>query len=139
MSEHARRRPLRSIDTPLGEFELLDGGVIFWTVAFGTVLDEATATEAYAAVRELASGGPVAIIGDARGLGFADRKARDLLASSQIDGRVGTGVIVGNPVVRFLAKQYARRVGSQRPFRVFDSETDAIEWGVRLVRNAGEG
>ena len=136
MIEGAGRRPLESIDTPLGRFDLLDGGVIFWTVAIGTVLDEATAAAAYDAVRALASGGPVAIIADARGLGFADRTARDLLAASRIEGRVGTGVIVGNPVVRFLAGQYARRIGSERPYRIFDSEAAALDWAADLVRDA---
>jgi hypothetical protein len=111
--------------------------VIFWTVAFGTVLDETTAREAYEATSGLASGGPVAIIGDARGLGFADRASRDLLAASDIEGRVGAGVIVGNPVVRLLAGQYARRIGSERPFRILASEAAAIAWAADLVRQSG--
>lgn len=128
--------PLQRIETPLGPFELLEGGVVFWTVAGGTVLDERTAVEAYDAVRALASGEPIAIIGDARGLGFADRKARDLLADSRIEGRVATGVIVANPVIRFLANQYAKQIGDKRAFRVFGSTHDAINWGAEQVRLA---
>ena len=135
MAEASSRRNIGRIETDLGPFELLEGGVIFWTVSFGTVLDEVTAKKAYEAVAALASGDPVAIIGDARGLGFADRKSRELLAASEIPGRVATGVIVSNAVVRFLANQYAKQVGD-RPFRVFGSETDAIEWGLAQVAAA---
>ena len=135
--EHVTRsRALSSIDTPLGQFELLEGGVIFWTVALGTVLDERTARQAYDSVAALASGEPIAIIGDARGLGFADRKSRDLLAASQIPGRVATGVIVSSAVIRVLANHYAKQVGD-RPFQVFSSEADAIEWGVEQVAVSG--
>ena len=125
--EHVTRsRALRTIDTPLGQFELLQGGVIFWTVALVTVLDERMAKQAYASVGALAPGDPVSIIGDARGLGFADRKSRDVLAASEIPGRVATGVIVSSAVIRVLANQYAKQVGD-RPFRVFSSEAEAIE------------
>jgi hypothetical protein len=138
VEETPRRRALKSIDTPLGTFELLEGNVIFWTVALGTVLDERTAREAYASVGALASGEPVAIIGDARGLGFADRKARDVLAASEIPGRVATGVIVSSAVIRVLANQYAKQVGD-RPFQVFSSEADAIEWGLEQVQQVSNG
>lgn len=135
MAEATSRRSIGRIVTDLGTFELLEGGVIFWTVSLGTVLDEETAQKAYEAVAALASGAPVAIIGDARGLGFADRKSRDLLAASEIPGRVATGVIASNAVVQFLANQYAKLV-RDRPFRVFGSETDAIEWGLQQVEAA---
>jgi hypothetical protein len=138
VNEDHRPRPLQTIDTPLGLFELLEGGVIFWTVSLGTVLNAQTAEEAYASVNALASGDPVAIFGDARGLGFADYRARRMLAESEIDGRVATGIVVSNRVIRFLANQYARQVGRTRPVRVFDVPAEAIEWGAEKVRMAVE-
>lgn len=132
------RHVLEGIETQLGRFELLDRGVVFWTVALGTVLDEQTAQSAYESVAGLASGQPIAIIGDARGLGFADRKARDVLAASEIPGRVATGVIVSSAVIRVLANQYAKQIGD-RPFRVFSSEAEAIAWGREQVALATEG
>lgn len=128
------RRSLETIETSLGPFELLEGGVIFWTVSPGTVLNEETARAAYASVSALASGDPVAIIGDARGLGFADFRARRMLADSEIDGRVATGVVVSNRVIRFLANQYAKQVGRTRTIRIFDMPAEAIEWGAEHVR-----
>lgn len=137
MREEHERLPLRSLETALGTFELLEGGVLFWTVEVGTFLDETAAREAYAAVNALAPGDPIAIIGDARRLGFADRHARDLLASSEIEGRVATGVIVASRPIRFLANQYAKQVGD-RAFEVFESESEAIAWGAERVRAASQ-
>lgn len=132
MNPGSNRHVLESIETQLGTFELLEGGVIFWTVALGTVLDERAAKAAYDSVAALASGQPIAIIGDARGLGFADRKSRDLLAASDIPGRVATGVIVSSAIIRVLANQYAKQVGD-RPFLIFSSEAEAIAWGMKQV------
>ncbi len=137
--ERNGRTVLQSIETPLGPFERLEGGVIFWTVSLGTVLDEDTAQRAYDAVVALAPGDPVAIIGDARALGFADFRARKLLSESEIHGRVATGVVVSNRVIRFLADQYAKQVGRTRTIRVFDDPGQAIEWGAAEVRRAEEG
>jgi hypothetical protein len=75
----------------------------------------------------------VAIIGDARNLGFADKDARSILAESEVPGRVATGVVISSPVVRVLANLYATQVGRRRPFRVFDSEQEAISWGAAQV------
>ena len=136
MNEVVRRRALKTIESPLGPFELLEGGVLFWTVSPGTYLDDQTAQEAYDAVNALAPGDPVAIIGDARELGFANRKAREMLSRSQIEGRVATGVIVSNPIIRFLANQYGRKVNETRLFKVFSTETDAISWAAEQVRRA---
>ena len=125
----------RPIDTGVGRFELRADGVIFWEVAFGSTINENSAREAAAAAKALASGKPVVIIADARGLGFADRKARDVFADAKIEGRVATGVIVSSRVVRYLAEQYARQTEGRRPFRIFDSEGDAIEWASEQLRS----
>jgi hypothetical protein len=138
MSAEPERTPLRSVETPLGRFDLLEGGVLFWTVSTGTVLDRTTAQEAYDTVNALAPGDPIAIIGDARGLGFADRGARELLANSSIEGRVATGVIASNRMIRFLANRYAKQVGD-RAFGVFDSEPEAIAWAAEQVQIASGG
>ncbi len=138
VAKHNGREVLQSIDTSLGPFELLEGGVIFWTVSLGTVLNEQTAREAYRSVSALASGEPVAIIGDARGLGFADYRARGMLADSEIEGRVATGIVVSSRVIRFLANQYAKQVSRTRTIQVFDRPSDAIEWGAEQVRLATE-
>ena len=138
MSTDEPRRSLRTIETPLGPFELLEGGVIFWTVSLGIVLNEETAREAYTAVTALTSGDPVAIIGDARGLGFADHRARRWLADSDVDGRVATGIVVSSRVIRFLANQYAKQVSRTRTIRIFDRPDEAIEWGAEQVRLAIE-
>lgn len=130
---------MRSVETSVGIFELLEGGVLFWTVSFGAVLDERTARHAYDAASALASGEPVAIVADARELGFANRRARELLGESQIEGRVATAVIVRGAVIRFLAEQYARRVGETRPFEIFEDEVEAIGWAIDRVRDAGTG
>lgn len=116
------------IHTGVGRFELRADGVIFWQVAFGSTIDENSAREAAAAAKTLASGRPVVIIADARGLGFADRKARDIFADTDIEGRLATGVIVSSRVVRYLAEQYGRQTAGKRPFRIFNSESEAIEW-----------
>ncbi len=133
------RSVLRTVETSLGPFELLDGGVIFWTVSHGTVLDEETARSAYESVASIAPGEPVAIIGDARGLGFADYRARKMLSESEIEGRVATGVVVSSRVIRFLANRYAAQVGSSRVICVFDDASEAIEWGAAQVRLADSG
>ena len=130
---------IRPIDTGVGRFELRADGVIFWRVAFGSTIDENSAREAAAAAKAMASGAPVVIIADARGLGFADRKAREVFADAEIEGRVATGVIVSSRVVRYLAEQYARQTEGKRPFRIFNSEREAIEWAsehLRSVRSA---
>ena len=126
----------RPIDTGVGRFELRSNGVIFWNVAFGSTIDENSAREAAAAAKALVSGDPVVIIADARGLGFADRKARDVFADADIGGRIATGVIVSSRVVRYLAEQYARQTEGKRPFRIFNSESDAIEWASDQLRHA---
>ena len=124
----------------MGRFELRDNGVIFWKVAFGSTLDENSAREAGAAAKALASGGPVVIVADARGLGFADRKARDVFAGTDIDGLVATGVIVSSRVVRYLAEQFARQTEGKRPFRIFRLENEAIHWaGDQLRRSRSVG
>lgn len=130
----------RPIETGVGRFELRASGVIFWKVAFGSTIDENSAREAAAAAKALASGAPMVIIADARGLGFADRKARDVFADAGIEGRIATGVIVSSRVVRYLAEQYARQTEGKRPFRIFNSESEAIEWAsdqLLSARSAG--
>lgn len=130
------RGDARVIETQVGRFELLEPGIIFWKVAFAATLDEDSAGEAAAAAKALASGQPVVILADARELGFADRKARDVFADSDIEGRVATAVIVSNRVVRYLAEQYARQTEGRRPFAVFNSERDAIDWAGEQLRRA---
>ena len=129
----------RPIETGVGRFELRADGVIFWSVSFGSTIDENSAREAAAAAKALASGEPVVIIADARQLGFADRKARDVFADAEIEGRVATGVIVSSRVVRYLAEQYARQTEGKRPFRIFNTESEAVTWAhdqLRRVRSA---
>ena len=65
---------------------------------------------------------------------FADRKARDVLAGTDIEGLVATGVIVSNRVVRYLAEQYARQTEGRRPFKIFNVESEAIEWANEQLR-----
>ncbi len=129
----------RPIDTGVGRFELRADGVIFWKVAFGSTIDENSAREAEAAAKALASGDPVVIIADARELGFADRKARDVFADAEIEGNVATGVIVSSRVVRYLAEQYARQTEGKRPFAIFNVESAAVEWANEQLRNARAG
>jgi hypothetical protein len=124
----------RVIDTQVGRFELIDPGIIFWRVTFATTLDGDSAGEAAAAAKVLASGAPVVIVADASGLGFADRKARDVFAGTDIEGLVATGVIVSNRVVRYLAEQYARQTEGRRPFKIFNVESEAIEWANEQLR-----
>lgn len=138
MSAAPERRPLRTIETPVGPFDLLEGGIVFWTVSFGSVIDERMARKAYEATLDLAEGGRVAIVVDARGLGFADRGARDLLADTEIEGRVSTAVVVAGRIVRWLANQYARQVEGRRLIRIFNAEGEAIAWSLEQLRKARE-
>ncbi len=124
----------RAIETRVGRFELIEPGIIFWTVSFAATLDGDSAGEAAAAAKTLASGEPVVILADARGLGFADRKARDVFAGTDIEGLVATGVIVSNRVVRYLAEQYARQTEGRRPFEIFNVESAAVEWATDQLR-----
>jgi hypothetical protein len=124
----------RVIETRVGRFELIEPGIIFWRVSFAATLDGDSAGAAAAAAKALASGEPVVILADASGLGFADRKARDVFAETDIDGLVATGVIVSSRVVRYLAEQYARQTEGRRPFEIFNFESAAVEWATDQLR-----
>jgi hypothetical protein len=129
----------RVIETQVGRFELIEPGIIFWRVAFASSLDGYSAGEAASAAEALASGEPVVILADASGLGFADRKARDVLAEANIEGLVATGVIVSSRVVRFLAEQYARQTeGRGRAFEIFNAESVAMAWASEQLGRATE-
>lgn len=126
----------QEIETGVGRFELRGNGIIFWKLSFGSTLDEGSAMEAAEAAKALAFGGPVVIIADARELGFADRRAREVLGDAEIEGRVATGVIVSSRVVRYLAEQYARQTAGRRPFEIFNHEGPAIEWANEQLERA---
>ena len=122
------------IDIQVGRFELIDPGIIFGRVTFATTLDGDSAGAAASAAKALASGAPVVILAHASGLGFADRRARDVFAGTDIEGLVVTGVIVSNRVVRYLAEQYARQTEGRRPFEILNVESEAIEWANEQLR-----
>jgi hypothetical protein len=81
------------------------------------------------AVREVAGGAPVRAVVDISGVQFADRPARDAMATSLDDSNeVATAVIVGSAVSRALGTLFLKLSRPARPVRLFLDEEEAVRW-----------
>lgn len=81
------------------------------------------------AVIDLSDGAPVRAVVDVSGVKFADRQARDAIASSLDDSNeVATAIIVNSSISRALGTLFLRLSRPARPVRLFVDEDAAAKW-----------
>jgi hypothetical protein len=81
------------------------------------------------AVQEVAGGSPIRAVVDISGVQFADRHARDAMATALDDSNeVATAVIVRSPISRALGTLFLKLSRPERPVRLFLDEEEAAQW-----------
>jgi hypothetical protein len=81
------------------------------------------------AVQEVSRGKPVRAVVDISGVQFADRTARDALATSIDDSNeVATAVIVKTTISQVMGTLFLKLSRPVRPVRLFVDEGDAAKW-----------
>ncbi len=129
---------VRTVESPIGTMELLEGGVIWHELEFAADVRHADALEVLRLTADLAAGQPVVVVVDMRKIGFADEDSRRTFSKFDADGvEVATALLVRGTVARFLAKRFTERTPPPRPTRMFESEREALEWAFEQLGSAG--
>ncbi len=119
----------KTIRTPVGVMWLDDAGLLWHRLDDGITVRVEHADAIRDAVIDLSEGAPVRVVVDVSGVKFADRKARDAIASSLDDSNeVATAVIVGTPISLALGTLFLRLSRPKRPVRLFLDEAEAASW-----------
>ncbi len=128
MSDGSRLR------TPIGEMRLFDDGVIVHTIDEGALVDEHVAAGVLEATRTLASGRPVAVVVDLRGVAFANQASRNAFATDPAGGvEIATALVAGPRVSEMLAGLFLREQ-PVRPTSVFENPDEAQAWAAEQLR-----
>ncbi|NNC92252.1 MAG: hypothetical protein HKN80_07135 [Acidimicrobiia bacterium] len=117
------------IRTPIGMMWVNEAGLLYHRLDEGVIVRAEHAAGIREAVREVSGGAPIRAVVDISGVEFADRKARDAIASSLDDSNeVATAVVVGSPVSRALGTLFLKLSRPARPVRLFLDEEEAARW-----------
>jgi hypothetical protein len=81
----------------------------------------------YRTMEHLASGSEKLIFVDASEEFTVDKEVFDY-ARSQSGGRIGTAILISNPISRSLINTYITVMKPESRFKIFTSEEKAIEW-----------
>jgi hypothetical protein len=117
------------IRTPVGMMWVDETGLLWHRLDDGVTVRVEHAAGIRRAVQEVSNSAPVRAVVDVSGVQFADRDARDAIASSLDDSNeVATAVIVGSAISRALGTLFLKLSRPARPVRLFLDENDAANW-----------
>jgi hypothetical protein len=106
-----------------------EDGLLYHRLDDGITVRDEHAAGIRDAVAEVAAGAPVRAIVDVSGVEFADRQARDALASALDDSNeVATAVIVGSAISQTLGTLFLKLSRPSRPVKLFLDEAEAAGW-----------
>jgi len=106
-----------------------DSGLLWHRLDEGVTVRVEHAAGIREAVNEVSGGAPVRAVVDISGVMFADRAARDSMASSIDDSdEVATAVIVGSAIGRAMGTLFLKLSRPVRPVRLFLDEEEAARW-----------
>jgi hypothetical protein len=81
------------------------------------------------AVQHLSKGVPVRAVVDISGVQFADRDARDAMATALDDSdEIATAIIVDSAISRAMGTLFLKLSRPARPTRIFIGEREAARW-----------
>lgn len=125
---------LRSVTSPIGRMELLEGGVIRHVLEQAALVDAAAASEVLRLTEELSGDSPVAVLVDLRAIGFADDDAQSMFATQDAGGvEVATALLVHGSIAKYLVKRFTGKMAPARPVRIFESPEEALAWAREMV------
>jgi len=117
------------IRTPIGMMWIDEAGLLRHRLDEGITVRAEHAAGIREAVAEVAAGAPVRAVVDISGVEFADRKARDALATSLDDSNeIATAVVVGSAVSQALGTLFLKLSRPSRPVKLFLDEAEAARW-----------
>ena len=117
------------IRTPVGMMWLDDAGLLWHRLDEGVTVRVEHAAGIREAVHEVSNGAPVRAVVDISGVVFADRAARDAIASSIDDSdEVATAIIVGSAISRAMGTLFLKLSRPARPVRLFLDDEEAARW-----------
>lgn len=117
------------IRTPVGMMWIDEAGLLRHRLDDGVTVKEEHAVGIREAVREVSDGAPIRAVVDISGVQFADRHARDAMASALDDSNeVATAVIVGSPASRALGTLFLKLSRPARPVKLFLDDEEAARW-----------
>jgi hypothetical protein len=117
------------IRTPIGMMWIDEAGLLRQRLDEGITVRAEHAAGIREAVAEVAAGAPVRAVVDISGVEFADRKARDALATSLDDSNeIATAVAVGSAVSQALGTLFLKLSRPSRPVKLFLDEAEAARW-----------
>ncbi len=117
------------VRTPVGMMWMDESGLLRHRLDNGVTVLVEHAAGIRQAVQEVSDGKPIRAVVDISGVQFADRKARDAIASSLDESNeVATAVIVGSAVSRALGTLFLRLSRPARPVKLFLDEDAAVKW-----------
>jgi hypothetical protein len=125
---------LRSVASPIGQMDLLEGGVIHHVLEAAAVVDAAAAAEVLRLTAEMAAGSRVAVVVDLRAIGFADDDAQSMFSTSDAGGvEVATALLVHGSIATYLVKRFTNKMAPARPVKIFESPLEALAWAREMV------
>lgn len=125
---------LRSVASPIGQMDLLQGGVIRHVLRPAALVDAAAAAEVLQLTAELAAGSRVVVVVDLRAIGFADDDAQSMFSTSDAGGvEVATALVVHGSIANYLVKRFTNKMVPARPVKIFESPLDALAWAREMV------
>ena len=117
------------IRTPVGMMWTDEAGLLRHRLDEGVTVRAEHAAGIRDVVLEVSDGGPVRAVVDISGVQFADRQARDAIASSLDDSNeVATAVVVGSAVSRALGTLFLKLSRPSRPVKLLLDEDEAAKW-----------
>jgi hypothetical protein len=125
---------LRSVASPIGQMDLLGGGVIRHVLEPAALVDAKAAAEVLRLTAELAAGGRVAVLVDLRAIGFADDDAQAMFSTSDAGGvEVATALVAHGSIASYLVKRFTTKMAPVRPVKIFESPFEALAWAREMV------
>ena len=122
------------IRTPVGMMWIDESGLLRHRLDEGITVKAEHVAGIRDAVQEVSKGAPIRAVVDISGVQFADRHARDAIATA-LDGsnEVATAVIVGSPASRALGSLFLKLSRPARPVKLFLDEEEAANWAATVA------
>lgn len=106
-----------------------DSGLLWHRLDHGVSVRVEHASGIREAVEHVSKGAPVRAVVDISGVQFADRAARDAMASVLDDSNeVATAIIVDSSISRAMGTLFLKLSRPKRPTRLFIGEREAATW-----------
>ncbi len=106
-----------------------DAGLLWHRLDEGVTVRVEHAAGIREAIQVVSDAAPVRAVVDISGVQFADRAARDAIASSIDDSdEVATAVIVGSAISRAMGTLFLKLSRPVRPVRLFLGKEEAAKW-----------